>query len=130
MRAAVVYQDEWLLYAIRSMLRPIGCECIDVALDSLPRGMPVRPIDLVILEVPTDERDAHRAVEAVKRCFNALPITAIMQRNAAPQLPCLVIALGVRCAMSRPFSQQQLLQVVREVTPMSRNEGTSIRKYA
>lgn len=116
-RILVIDDDEMLRGMLVQTLERAGYQVIEA-----PHGeaglklFRADPADLVITDLIMPEKEGVETMLELRRDYPHLPIIVVSGGSRASGRDYLPIArqLGVRCALAKPFSRQEILDAIRE----------------
>jgi DNA-binding response OmpR family regulator len=115
-RILVIDDDEMLRGMLVQTLERAGYEVIEASNgDAGLKLFRTHPADLVITDLIMPEKEGVETMLELRRDFPALPIIVVSGGARTSGRDYLPIArqLGVRCALAKPFSRQEILEAIR-----------------
>lgn len=121
MRILVVHREECVQAALRLMLRCAGFDVIGAASGSVAMQITLRnPPDIALVDLQAATASGMSAFTALRRRWSKLPVVAIVPAGKAAEA---IPMVGVSGVLSPPFSQSQLLAVIRDTVASTRPRG-------
>ena len=115
-RILVIDDDEMLRGMLVQTLERAGYEVVEAPNgDAGLKLFRAHPADLVITDLIMPEKEGVETMMELRRDYPTLPIIAVSGGARAAGRDYLPIArqLGVRCALAKPFSRQEILEAIR-----------------